>query len=839
MALLQATRILPQQRIDLPDYRNIEDFVCADFKAIHKNVWTDQNYVVSGFASSGTGTNTLTIEINGSTAIYGNDDGVLYIGAPSLADLQTTALTPASTNYIELYINKDTGGADSRAFWDQTANAGAGAEFSQIVDTFSFTKANINISTSSFSGDVDKLRVCEVDVNGSGIITQIRDARNQFWRLGTSVNPTFSYSWASRTEPVNTQFTGADKDIKNMKDWANAVMSRIKEITGLTYWYEANTVSLAGGFRNAAISSLVAISNTARIKWTGSDVLITDASLTPLDVDQLAALRLFDTSANLMLTRQDGVNSIPLADNEILWIEIPAPLTNRTYDTVGVTSTNYRISARGALPLDEKVYWLAYREGSKLIVHGIGELEAGEESQIGDNVTSALLTWLGFNPEIATSVPYTAVPNSLIFGLSVFNTSDHLVKAISVLTANMNALGAVLATNAYAEPMMVTLGLPANDNEIQGPVVPTTQITIPLDSRDSNNQEQYIVGDGILKVFLNGNLLYLGDDYNEVGTIGNLSDKIEILIQLDVGDKLQFRIDSVGGFNVGAGGGGGDVTGGVNIGVGQGLSFKQKTAGILEFRKISAGAGIAVSTVGDDIVISVTGGTPEPYFVNYITGQTGTIVNTGSVYNLATDKLDVYRNGILMLKTLVLGSPVDRYTEITNKQIQVSLAAVSSEVFTFVNQDTTPTYKNVYTGLTGVVLTVPTYVMGNDSLKVYRNGVFMNASGFGVAIDQYSETSTTSITLATAAVPSDIFTITRGPTPTWREDLTGITGTTAVFSSAYLMGTQRLLIFKNGVLMLDSVSLATSSDRYQELSSTSIQLEVALTPSDVITGIYK
>ena len=130
MALLQQTRILPNQRLDLPDYRNIEDFVCADFKAIHKNVWANNNFVMSGFEPTGgsIGSDTLSLVLANSSCMMGQDDGVLFIGAPSLAPLSTQALTPNAVNYVELTIDKDTGGADSRAFWDPTANGGQGGE---------------------------------------------------------------------------------------------------------------------------------------------------------------------------------------------------------------------------------------------------------------------------------------------------------------------------------------------------------------------------------------------------------------------------------------------------------------------------------------------------------------------------------------------------------------------------------------------------------------------------------------------------------------------------------------------------------------------------------------
>ena len=53
MALLQKTRILAQERLDLPDYNAIENFICADFSAIHKYIWSQENYVLTGFAASG------------------------------------------------------------------------------------------------------------------------------------------------------------------------------------------------------------------------------------------------------------------------------------------------------------------------------------------------------------------------------------------------------------------------------------------------------------------------------------------------------------------------------------------------------------------------------------------------------------------------------------------------------------------------------------------------------------------------------------------------------------------------------------------------------------------
>lgn len=606
MALLQQTRILPNQRLDLPDYRNIEDFVCADFKAIHKNVWANNNFVVSGFQPTGgsIGSDTLSLVLAGSSCMMGQDDGVLFIGAPSLAPLSTDALTPNAVNYVELTIDKDTGGADSRAFWDSTANGGQGGEFSQIVDTYVFLKANFSINTSNFTGDANKIRICKVTVNNAGIITSIDDDRNLLFRLGRDGNPGFTFPWSSRSEPLATQFSGADKDIANLKEWMDAVMDGLREIKGTTYWYEEPAVSFPGAFANPGLSVISGSSDSAKFSWDGSALEITDEALSPLQTDAIAYIRIFSSAADMALTRQTGVNAITINDKEVLWVEIPDPYTNTNYDGVGLTAFNYHVSALGSVPLSENSFWLAYREGNRLYVRGLGELNPGESVEISDQVPEALQQFLGFDPETATSVPYTATPNPSIFA-NVFNTSSSLVTAISTNTMNINALGLALDTNVYDEVMEVVSGAPADDNEITGPVLSGTVITIPLDSRDSDVQEEYIVGAGLLTVYLNGQLLELGVDWLEVGSPGDLSSDIQIMQDLVIEDRLIFRIGSLGGFNVGASSG--EANTASNVGGGSGV-FKQKSGIDLEFRSLVAGANVSIVQNANTIVISSSGG---------------------------------------------------------------------------------------------------------------------------------------------------------------------------------------------------------------------------------------
>ena len=840
MALFQRSRILSQQRVDLPDYRLIEDFVCADFKAIFQNVWADENFVLSGFIPSGAGTNELSVELAGSTLLNGENDGTLYIGAPSLAPLTTTSLTPNTTNFVEISISESTGGADSRAFFDQTALGGAGAEFSQIIDTFAFQIAQLDISTSNFSGDPNKIPIAEVDVNGAGNIIAIRDARPLLWRLGRPNNPSFEFPFTSRVEP-GFNFSGGDKDILTLKDAIDAIYTRIRENAGTNFWFETPGVSLTGAFRNSSLSILTAANTGSRFRWSGTELIITDDSSSPVQTDTIAFLRLLDSSFDLALTRQDGAQGIALADGESVYIQIPEPLDNASFSGVGLTSLNYQVAPRGSVPLNETTFWLAYREGTRLFLRGLGELEAGEERQINDETTSAVAEFLGFDPEIATSVPYTSFPDSAVFG-NTYDVNSNLVEAISANTENLNAVGTVLDENAYSEVLDVISGTAANDNEIQGPVTSGTMLTLPNDSRDSDSPELYLVGDGILKLFLNGQLLNEGRDYNEVGNVGDTSNQVEILQQLEIGDVVTFRIDSLGGFNVGVGGGGsGDVSGAANVGGGEGEIFKQETAGILQLRTLTAGSGISIvtDTVNDRIIISLTGGVAAPAFFNCLNGQVNNLVNTGNSYNLGTNRLQAFRNGVLMVNSTSVGNAIDRFQESTDTTVLVESSPIASEVFCFINVEESPTGFMTITGQSSTVISVPSYVPGNDGLEVYRNGVLMNTQGQGNPVDRYTESSPTTISLDLQAETNDVFVVYVRSAPEFREEINNQTGTSITLSNSYNVGTQELLVFRNGILMFNSVTLGNAVDRYQESSSTTIELEQAAVATDRFTFLVR
>ena len=106
-----------------------------------------------------------------------------------------------------------------------------------------------------------------------------------------------------------------------------------------------------------------------------------------------------------------------------------------------------------------------------------------------------------------------------------------------------------LQSNVYEEFMdVLAVPIPGDPREIAGPVPVNTIIALPPDSRDFDNPQYYIYGAGQLEVYLNGQMLYKGRDYNEVvgSPTPSISNSIEILEQLEIGDDLLFRVDTTG-----------------------------------------------------------------------------------------------------------------------------------------------------------------------------------------------------------------------------------------------------------------------------------------------------
>lgn len=157
--------------------------------------------------------------------------------------------------------------------------------------------------------------------------------------------------------------------------------------------------------------------------------------------------------------------------------------------------------------------------------------------------------------------------------------------------------------NIYEEYIDYVAAAPGAGESL--PITSGTTIILPDDSRDpAAGAQTYVVGSGQIKVFLNGQALRRGVDYNEIGTADTLSNKIEILQDLVAGDALCFRLDSEGSVwlvgSSGGGGGGGSLQDAYDTG-----RFISVTAGQ---PVVISGTGTIASFIGDvDVDGSLTG----------------------------------------------------------------------------------------------------------------------------------------------------------------------------------------------------------------------------------------
>jgi hypothetical protein len=395
-----------------------------------------------------------------------------------------------------------------------------------------------------------------------------------------------------------------------------------------------------------------------------------------------------------------------------------------------------------------------------------------------------------------------------------------------------------IVDNTYEEELSVLDSGASNSNEIDGPVIQGTNITIPNDSRASGSGQNYIVGSGSLEIHLNGQKLIPEDDWVEVGALNTLSNQVQLNFDIIPGDKLLFRIDVKGSAFFGGLGGSGEVNVGTNIGTGTGQIYSGKVGVALQLRTIAAGTNINVNTVGDTVVIDASALSNDPAFLNYVYGEIGNTILTGGNYTPRTNKLKVYRNGVRTMNSPWLGIPSDRFYENSVNSIELGLLLSSSDYLVLMNESNSPIYLLNNSGYSTSVISLPTYVIGDKSLMVFRNGLLMNTSSLGAPTDYYSETSITSITLGAVAALSDIFTFERlSAAPLSRHTVTSLTGTVLTTPATYTIGNERFLVFKNGVLMVNSGSVGDPGDRYSETSVNSITLEVAAIASDVFDFI--
>lgn len=903
MAIRRSQNWVNQQRVDVPHLRSIESAVRNDFDELINSFITgeSQSYIIRGFeidmGNISAAAHGLLMNVENSAIFHGKstESGTFFqvpIGTDpeelnaAANDKVDGTFIANSINYIGLeLVRQIDSSTDAQIFlWNPTSNT----EISKVIPLAEILDYQIKITPSLWAENVIPIAIVETDIENNASV--IHDRRPMLFRLGTAgsamPDPFHNYPWTNHSDdPIADQdkdpweiesrienpyksstvspFRGGDKQFLHFKEWADGVMSAIKEIKGTPYWYSygksgsllklrgdlANTYMTGGGYfiHHPEVDGQLNWDSRIYLNFIGSRLKYTietnpSSALAQLNDDQVLYVKLIRDRLVYpkvtIIKEGGGITSvkavsdypwtgdlhsgdyIKLYENddtkyyEVATVRDEWEVTLVEYDGeeytdndgvkivyayghYGLDSIVYPEGAvpeavliedekrrlvivdRKDVPFEEDVYWLAWRDGSseKIYLRNSTELEQGEVRQISDNVNQNQLDFIGAESEAQTNPPYLYVPEAP--QILKFSNEDNLTIATSVNAENTNIL-AKTVFDPYREEIVFTEVVPVDTN-----------IEIPLDSKNGEPR-LYMVGANNLSIYLRGQKLRVNSDYEEVGSKFSFSNAIKILQPLRDEDVLEFTMPM----------------------------FEE----LFPLSAVEA---------------------PESPFNISITNQDDLdTLLIGSPYNVGTDKLDVYRNGVLMVKDNLSVSLVSRYSEVDQDSIYISKNSEVSDVFSFINESYAPNFKLNFVGFSGTKINLPPYAIGTGSLRVFRNGILMNTSGNSGAILQYSESTPYLpnywIDLAAPAVLTDVFTvIEKSVTPEFREEITGVTGTTINLSNAYTMGDELLLVFRNGVLMQNSTTLGNADNRYLEDTATSITLELAAVATDVFTFIYK
>lgn len=331
---------------------------------------------------------------------------------------------------------------------------------------------------------------------------------------------------------------------------------------------------------------------------------------------------------------KNGLGGDPLIGGRV-GIEVPI--------STGLTNVQVATEVANAIGTSGDFYAVDNLDGTVTVTNNsIGTTEDAANVDIGGSFS------------ITIDAQGQGTPNYIILD------DENLTKSIKRLDG---ALGAVLATiddPAYDEIIDVVSGSPANDNQITGPVSVGTDITIPLNSRNSDVQQQYTVSAGTLAVYLNGIRLNRGIDYTENGTSGDASSSIQTQFGLIVGDVLTFKIEPPSSASFV----GNNIYTAANVGTPKDADvYKALSANEFQFRRLQAGSNIAITETIDTITISSSGAVSasqiDTYAANYVLQNTDDIAlvqNSGSDVTITLPDATLVRGKIYNIKKIDSGN---------------------------------------------------------------------------------------------------------------------------------------------------------------------------------------
>lgn len=337
MSVERQANLLGQQRLDVPHIRAIESSIAGDFDLLAGRIMAGNNpLIVGGFklisVAPGTPAISLQIQVAGSVILHpeASENGTIFAVPASRGPETLNAANPrvqggftaSAVNYIGIDLRRS---ADSStADLVQFINADTDAESPKEVPLARTLDYVIIISAQDFSTTpgIAPLAIVTTDAfNNIASATfhaitypAIQDARNYAFRLGqggTIPNDKYAYTWPGGRNEIgnNSDFGSGDRVISSLKEWMDAVMTRIWELGGGEHWYAATAD------RNVKMTRTgTTFTNGEYFEWDGTNLHWRGLTF------------LFDNSNGYKNEVKDQLTDLPgltnLADGECIYIDL-------------------------------------------------------------------------------------------------------------------------------------------------------------------------------------------------------------------------------------------------------------------------------------------------------------------------------------------------------------------------------------------------------------------------------------------------------------------------------------------------------------------------------------
>ena len=289
MAVIRQPNWLGGQRVDVPHLRGQEFAIAGDFDALAGVIMAGRvATVVRGFTFLTGGLNqdasALKLMTAGGALLHfeASESGTVFtVPDDRPAEVLNAAnarvegnFVPNTTNFvgIDLRRSADDSTADIVQFLDTDTDTETPATVA-LARTLDY---KIVVSTTEFSATPTVLPVAKVVTDAANKVTSITDARQLFFRLGrggSSPEPINPFGWPggrNEADPV-LGAVGGDRSVLSLKNFVDAVMTRLWEVGGGEYWYSPTADRNVRLGANAVFTStgepFEIVSNN--VHWTG------------------------------------------------------------------------------------------------------------------------------------------------------------------------------------------------------------------------------------------------------------------------------------------------------------------------------------------------------------------------------------------------------------------------------------------------------------------------------------------------------------------------------------------------------------------------------------------